>query len=98
MRVFGISGGGGGGYAGRNDRRTISKRLSAELPDVAADEISRHETWFRQRGLFLAKKKIENEVRVQRCGFFLFRSDPFAFQLHLGAIHVIMCNVYGGVA
>lgn len=29
---------------------------------MSPDEISRHETWVRQRGLFVGKKKIENEV------------------------------------
>lgn len=80
--VFGMSG--GGGYGGRNDKRAISVRLNAELPDVVVEEISRHEAWFRQRGLFIAKKKIENKVREPSAnGFYLVHLNLFEFQFHM---------------
>ena len=41
----------------------MTKRLKADLPEVSTDEISRHESWFRLRGLHRAKKRAEEQVR-----------------------------------
>lgn len=60
VRVVGVN---GIGWVGRQDERALTTRLSAGLPGVSADDISRHETWHRQKGLFIAKKRVEKEVR-----------------------------------
>lgn len=44
----------------------MKKRLKADLPEVSADEISRHESWYRLRGIHLAKRRAEKEVRHGR--------------------------------
>lgn len=60
---FGVVGGTSGGDGCRRAGRTaLSKRLIAEMPELRAAEISRHESWYRLRNLHVTKKRIENEV------------------------------------
>lgn len=59
--VGGISCGDGCQQAGST---ALTKRLIAELPDIRAAEISRHESWYRLRTLHATKKRIENEVQL----------------------------------
>lgn len=44
----------------------LKKRLKADLPEVSAHEVSRHESWYRLRGLHLAKRRAEKQVRHGR--------------------------------
>lgn len=55
----------GVGGLGRPDgKSTLTKRLADELAGVSSAEISRHESWNRLRGVHLAKKKAEKQVRL----------------------------------
>lgn len=56
---------GTGGYLGGSSvsSTTVTKRLNDCLPGVSPAEISRHESWYRLRGLHLAKKRAEKKVQ-----------------------------------
>lgn len=54
----------GGVLGGTSDSSAaVAKRLNSDLPGVSPAEISRHESWYRLRGLHLAKKRAEKQVR-----------------------------------
>lgn len=57
--------GGAGGYLGgsSDSSAATTRRLVAGLPGVSPAEISNHESWYRLRGVFLAKKRAEKQVR-----------------------------------
>ena len=56
----GVAGGVSGGSS--DSSATVTKRLNSDLPGVSPAEISRHESWYRRRGLHLAKKRAEKQV------------------------------------
>lgn len=58
----GVAGGGLGGSS--ESSATVTKRLNSDLPGVSPAEISRHESWHRLRGLYLAKKRAEKKVQL----------------------------------
>ncbi|CAN0379396.1 unnamed protein product [Ectocarpus sp. 12 AP-2014] len=60
--------GGAGGYIGGSSDSSgaTTKRLVAGLPGVSPAEISNHESWYRQRGVFLAKKRAETQRHARK--------------------------------
>lgn len=56
---------GDGGFARPDESTALTERLSADLPEMSAVDISRHESWHRLRGLHLAKKRAEREVNLK---------------------------------
>lgn len=45
-----------------NGSATVAERLRNNLPEVSAADITRHESWYRLRGLYMTKKNLEKEV------------------------------------
>lgn len=56
-----------GGSSGSS--ATMTKRLNASLQGMSPAEVSGHQSWYRLRGLYLAKKRAEKEVQFTvSCG------------------------------
>ena len=57
------TGAAGGVLGGSSDSSAaVTKRLHSDLQGISPAEISRHESWYRLRGLHLAKKRAEKQV------------------------------------
>lgn len=56
------AGGVGGVPGGSSDSSAVTKRLNSDLLGVSPAEVSRHESWYRLRGVHLAKKRAEKQV------------------------------------